>query len=268
MSEMLDRKTADKKNLDKRNDKKNTDKKISDKNMTKEEYKRQLELKQKKQNRKDLFTVLAILSSVFVHAVLIVLLKGGEKMIYNFTGGSVSEAREIYNNTKNVLMGIGIISLVIMIVFIIQCVREHKKNKRMKEERKAFIDYDRLEIARVRVARARLEAQKNGDKSFKDDEFIENQRYKRYQGMSEAEYRKLRQEEYEKYLSMDFADDEKNSMLEEWEKLESEYNDEYKEYTRFERLKLFISEHILIIGIVAGVAIIAIMAAVIIGMMI
>lgn len=279
MSEMSDKKLQDEKKLEKKNDKK-----IADKGLTSDEYKRQQELKMKKQNRKDLLTVLAILSSVFVHALLIALLKGGEKMIRNFTGSSVAEAREIYNNTRNVLMGLGIISLIIMIVFIIQCIKEHKKNKRMKTERKAFIDYDRLEMAKIRVAKARLEAQKNGGKSstkrdrlskrladmeWEDNEFLASQRNKKYQGMSEAEYRKMRQEEYERYMNMDFLDDdERQSMLDDWEMSDEEFDNEYEDYTRFERFKLFISEHILIIGIVAGVIILGIMAAIIIGILV
>lgn len=248
--------------------------------LKKEEYKKQQELKLKKQKRKELLTVLTILSSVFVNALLIAVLKGGERMVRDFTGGSLAEAREIYENTRNALIGIGIISLIIMLVFIVQCVKERNKNKRAKQNKKAFIDYDRLEMARVRVAKAHQDAKKQGAKAAvndnnryrrldelerEDKEYLDNAKYKKYHGLSEEEYRRIRKEEYDRYMRMDFTDDEERDAFADWASYEE--MEEYEEYTRTERIKLFIKEHIFVISIVAGVGALAIMSAIIIGML-
>ena len=242
-----------------------------------DEWKKQHDLRMKKQKRKDLMTVLAILSSVFVHALLIALLKGGERMVHDITGGTMAQAREIYESTRTVFIGLGIISLILMIIFIVQCVKERNKNKHLKKDKKAFIDYDRLEMARVRVAKARMDAKKQGNKSDskldnrysrlnameqEDMEYLEKHRQQSYHGMSQAEYQKKRQEEYERYMNMDFSEDDDYIV-------EHEYpfddDSEYEEYTKLERIKNYIVEHGVIIGIVVGVAILVIMATVIIG---
>lgn len=245
----------------------------------KEEIKRQYELKLKRQKRKELITVLAILSSVFVQALLIGLIKGGARMVQDLTGGSLAQAKEIYDDTKTALIGIGIISLIIMIIFIVQCIKDRKKRKHAKKDKKAFIDYDRLEMARVRVAKARME-EKHGKRSYtrlddrmsridalekEDAEYLSRHRQRTHKGMTETEYEKLRQEEYERYMNMDFSEDENEEDL--YEEGMDEYEYGYEEYTRFEKIKAFIKRNIMIIAIMSGVVVFAIIAVIIISIL-
>lgn len=247
----------------------------------KEEIKRQYELKLKKQKRKELITVLAILSSVFVQALLIGLIKGGAGMVQDITGGSLAQAKEIYENTKTALIGIGIISLIIMLIFIVQCIKGRKKSRHAKNinAKKAFIDYDRLEIARLRVAKARME-EKHGKRSGtglddrmsrldalekEDAEYLSRHRQRTYHGMSESEYKKLLKEEYERYMNMDFSEDVNEKGL--YEEDMDEYQYGYEEYTRLDKIKAFIKRNIMIIAIASGVIVLAVMAVIIISIL-
>lgn len=227
----------------------------------------------KKQKRKDTLTALAIVSSVFIVALLIIWLKGGEGIIKSVTGSSIAEARDIYDRTKNAIIGIGVVSVIIMIVYVAYSVQNRKKSKRASNQKKAFIDYDRLEMARVRVEQARMDAKKQGKKSsstsydrnkrLKDADEAVYSRKSRPQGMSEEEYRRMRKEEYERYMSMDFSedmDDEDNPFLNDYF---DDNDDEYEEYTLFERVKYFISEHKVVAGIGAGVLAITIVTAIV-----
>ena len=199
----------------------------SEHNLSNDEQKKKYELRMKKQRRREVITVLAMLSSVFIVAFLLALLKGGERMVHNFTGGSMAKAKEIYNNTKVALVGMGIISGIIMAVFLIQTIKERKNRTHNRKEKEAFIDYDRLEMAKIRVEKARMEAKKNEfskknarDRSIRlsaleqdDNEFFRSHKANKYDVMSEEEYRKYRQEEYERYMSMDWSSDEDEEHL-------------------------------------------------------
>lgn len=238
----------------------NKSRNLSDIDIKKEEIKKKYELMMKRQRRKETITVLAILSSVFLVAILLALLKGGERMVQQITGTSLAKAHEIYKGARGAVIGMGLISAVIMIIFIVQTIKERKKNKQIKEKIAPFIDYDRLEGARIRVERARKNA-KNRDKSSRiraleneDNEYLWEHKGRIPEGMSEEEYRKRRQEEYERYMSMDFADDEEYD--------EDLYDDDEafneREYQKaggsFGR---FILNHGIVIGIVIGAIIMA-----------
>ena len=85
--------------------------------------------------------------------------------------------------------------------------------------------------------------------------------------MTDEEYRKLRREEYERYMSMDFSDEigkDDNPFL---ENHNNEEIDEYDDYSLFDRIKEFVKEHGVAIGIIAGVVVLAIITAIVIGIL-
>ncbi len=236
---------------------------LSKEDEKKEEIKKKFELMMKRQRRKETITVLAILSSVFLVAILLALLKGGERMVQQITGTSLAKAQEIYENTRNAVIGMGLISSIIMIIFIIQTIKEKKKNKQIKEKIAPFIDYDRLESARIRVERARKDAKK-GDKSSRiraleneDNEYLWKHKSRIPEGMSEEEYRRKRQEEYERYMRMDFADEE-DADEDLYDADGEEVFDKKSNQSIFDSFGRFILNHGIILGIVAGAVILAI----------
>lgn len=234
------------------------------------------EKEMQRQKRKDLFTVLAILSSFFVFAILIAWLKGGERIIKEITGNSTAEAREIYKGAKNAILGIGVLCLIVLLSYVVYNIRDKKKRKHKKNEKKSFIDYDRLEMARVRVEQARMEAKKQGKKTssvnverYKNLKDIDEKIYNKKNtppGMTEEEYRKMRKEEYDRYMSLDFSED-MNDDNPFYTAYNDEEMDEYEDYTIFDRIKEFVREHGVVIVIIAGVSVLAIVAAIIIGIL-
>ncbi len=235
---------------------------------SREEQKKQYELRMKKQRRRETITVLAILSSVFIVAILLALLKGGERMVQDITGGSMAQAREIYKNTKSALIGMGIISSIIMVIFLIQTIRDRRKRKLKEMAKEPFIDYDRLEMAKIRVEKAHMDAKKNkslssrsNDRSIRlramekeDNEYLFGHRGNQYEGMSEEEYRRYRQEEYERYMSMDMNEEE-----EKWpDDMDENGESEYKQDGLLNLVKKFFIDHKVLIGVATGVLLLAV----------
>ncbi len=228
----------------------------------------------KRQKTKDVLTVLAILSSVFVLALLIAWFKGGERIIKEFTGSSMAEARKTYEGTKTAILCVGILSLLVLLVYVAYSVQERKKRKHKRNAKKAFIDYDRLEMARVRVEKARMESKKQGKKGYSSQldkyERLKNvhedtyDRMPKMKGMTEEEYRRLRKEEYERYMNMDFLDDIKNNDNLFGRVYLDEETDDYEEYTFFDRIKNFVSNHSVVICIIAGVLMVGIISSIMI----
>lgn len=228
----------------------------------------------KRQEIKDVLTVLAILSSVFVLALLIAWFKSGERIIKEFTGSSMAEARKIYESSKTAILCVGILSLLVLIVYVAYSVQERKKRKQKRNAKKAFIDYDRLEMARIRVEKARMEAKKQGKKSSSSKldkyERLKNlnedtyNRMPKTKGMTEEEYRRLRKEEYDRYMNMDFEDDiESDDNLFGKAYLDDEAED-YETYTFLDRIKSFVSNHSVAICIITGILMVSIISSIMI----
>lgn len=216
----------------------------------------------KKQRNKDLWAALASLGSVMLLALAIAWLKSGESVVREFVGHDIEKTREIYESTRNVLFGAGFISLLVVIIYIVKRIKYRRKSAKVEE---AFIDYDRLDAARARVERARKEKAEgitDAEEASRYDEYINAVHiHKRPEGMSEEEYRRMRKEEYERYMSMDMFDDveiPKRSYSINQEGLRVE-----KELTPIERLKEFIATHAVAFGVGAGVVLLGIIAIVV-----
>ena len=121
-----------------------------------------------------------------------------------------------------------------------------------------------------------MEAKKQGKKTssvnverYKNLKDIDEKIYNKKNtppGMTEEEYRKMRKEEYDRYMSLDFSED-MNDDNPFYTAYNDEEMDEYEDYTIFDRIKEFVREHGVVIVIIAGVSVLAIVAAIIIGIL-
>ena len=223
-----------------------------------EKDKRKLDKEAKKRRNRDVWTVLAILASVMLLALAIAWLKSGESVVKKFVGDDPEQAKQLFETTRNVLFGAGFLSLIAVIIFIIK----HIKYRKKKEVANAFIDYERLDAARARVEKARMEREgkldKPGDRDIYNDYTDNRNLMNRHNGMSEAEYRKMRQEEYERYMSMDFTDDGPRRSY----GIDEENPELIEKMSLADRIKEFVSEHIWQVCLGAGAAV-AMIAAII-----
>lgn len=228
--------------------------------------KKKKDKKEKRRKNKDLWTALAILSSVMILALAIAWLKSGESIVREIVGGTEEENRQIFETTRNVIFGAGFLSIIVVVIYIIKRLKYRKKP----ETGTAFIDYDRLDVAKARVAKAHMEkksgegaGRRNDDSLYEYEDTIDR---KRPEGMSEAEYRAMRQREYQKYLSMDLTDDEDDD-TDGFSYGNRDEDDDYEEMGLFESIKEYISEHKLISGIVAGAVAVTVIVTVILAIL-
>lgn len=205
-----------------------------------EKDKKKLDKEARKRRNRDVWTVLAILASVMILALAIAWLKSGEAVAKKFVGDDPEQAKQLFETTRNVLFGAGFLSVVAVIIFVIKHIKYRKRPK----VTNAFIDYDRLDAARARVEKARMEREGKPDVTRDRDNY---DRYSeelhsndRHNGMSEAEYRRMRQEEYERYMSMDFSEDSSRKSY----GIDEENPELIETMSLADKIKDFISEHL------------------------
>ncbi len=213
----------------------------------------------KRRRNKDLWAALASLGAVMLLALAIAWLKSGESVVREIMGEDVVRAKQVYETTRNVLFGAGFLSIIVVVIYIIKRI----KYREPATATEAFIDYDRLDAARARVERARMEQADEESYGtyrsrhagrYNDQDDIP--RSKRPEGISDEEYKRMRQEEYERYMSMDFEDDELPKKR--GYGIDEENPELVEELTRMEKLKEYIAERKLIFGIGACVAVVGI----------
>lgn len=209
----------------------------------------------KKKKNKDVWAALASLASVMLIALAMAWLKSGESVARQIVGEDVEKIKTVYETTRNVLFGAGFFSVFAVVIYIIKKIKYREKPN----VEEAFIDYDRLDAARARVERARAERQsmsvdKNDDR-YMDTYSGEVSRSNKPEGMTREEYNRMRQQEYERYLSMEFDEDEIPKSR--GYGIDEENPDLIEELTPIERLKDYITEHKLVIGIGASLVVVA-----------
>lgn len=114
------------------------DKKVSDKS---------------KKNRRDAWTVVAILAVIMLLAVGLSFYKTSNIEIKEYSGRSVAKEREKAENTKKVIVGLGVLCGGILVIALVN----RSKNKTSKLSANEF---NKMEQKRLEDARARVEAAK------------------------------------------------------------------------------------------------------------
>lgn len=145
-----------------------------------------------REEKRDTWTVIAILASVMLVAILLSFLKSGSSGIENFSKEGSYEQQEEQESAKNILYGAGIICAGIIVIYMVK--REKKRKVRKQELREIYDRQQKLEAARVRVEKAR-----RLDRLQSERESIGNRRG-RNERLGGQDYLEQRQREYKYYM--------------------------------------------------------------------
>ena len=121
------------------------------------EERKVLQAKKKKRKRskeevRDTWTVIAILATVMLVAIAISLFKSNIINPEKYSGMTNKEKQEAAEDARKITVSAGVICFGIVVVYVVKRSKNRKKNESVHPE---YIDHDRVEAARRRVARAK-----------------------------------------------------------------------------------------------------------------
>lgn len=112
-----------------------------------------------KQEKRDTWTVVAILASIMLIAVGISLFQSRVIDTETYSGMTNREKREAAEDARNIMIGAGAVCLIVVVVYAIK--RANRRQINEKNFNKFFSEQERLETAKKRLEKARLDKIKN-----------------------------------------------------------------------------------------------------------
>ena len=173
--------------------------------------------KRTSREKKELWTVLAILATVMLLAIVGLGIHGNAINIHKFTGSGRSQEKDDRDDARNILYGTGIICIGVIGVYIYK--RSKKNKNKRKQLEKKYLEQQKLEEARERVRQARmLETLESGraeiEKRRRERVLMSGRDEKSYDystddesdELSRQEYMERRRKEYQYYMQQESDD--------------------------------------------------------------
>lgn len=123
------------------------------------EQKKSRRKKLTRQEKKDTWTLIAVVAAIMLVSIVISLYKSGITDTGEYHGMTNREKREAATDARDIMIGAGAVCLVIIVVYVVKRARRRKKND--KNFDKFSSEQERIEAARRRVEKARLDRIKN-----------------------------------------------------------------------------------------------------------
>lgn len=126
---------------------------LSEKEVLKKLAKEEKDKKKNKKARRDAWTVVAVISIIMLIAVGLSFYKTNNMEIKEYSGKSLAKEHEKRENTKNVIMGLGVVCTGVLVIALVN--RSKNKVERISPEEMQRAEQRKLDAARERVEEAR-----------------------------------------------------------------------------------------------------------------